>query len=124
MEDLNQPIITLEQLTNDDKQWGMLAHIGTLLGLVVPLGNIVAPLILMSMSDKSDFVKEHAKESLNFQISLFIYYIIAGISIFILIGIVLLPLLMVLSIVFTIIAGMKANEGSTYRYPFTIRFIK
>ena len=40
-------------LTSDDKQWGMLAHLGTFVGAVVPFGNIIAPLVLMSMySDK------------------------------------------------------------------------
>lgn len=112
-------------LTNDDKQWGMLAHLGTFLGAIVPFGNIIVPIVLMSMyRDKSDFVVEHAKESLNFQISLFIYYTIAAISIFVLIGFLLLPLLFILNVVYVIVAGMKANEGGDYTYPFTIRFVK
>ena len=112
-------------ISQDDKQWGMLAHLGAFLGAIVPFGNIIAPLVMMSMyQDKSEFVTRHAKESLNFQLSLLIYYTIAGISIFVLIGFLLLPLVFVFSIVYTVVAGLKANEGKDYQYPFTIRFIK
>lgn len=111
-------------LSNDDKQWGMLAHLGTFVGAIVPFGNIIVPILLMSTyKDKSEFVVTHAKESLNFQISLLIYYTIAAISMFVLIGFLLLPLLFIGSVVCTIIAGMKANEGKDYKYPMTIRFI-
>lgn len=113
------------QISQEDKQWGMLAHLGTLIGAIVPFGNIILPVVMMSMyKDKSEFVTEHAKESLNFQLSLLIYYTIAGISIFVLIGFLLLPLLFVLNIIYVVVAGLKANEGGKYQYPFTIRFVK
>jgi len=112
-------------LSSDDKQRGMLAHIGTFLGAIVPFGNIIVPLILMSTyKGKSAFVVEHSKESLNFQISLLIYYTIAAVSLFVLIGFLLLPLIFILSVVYTIIAGVAANEGKDYKYPLTIRFVK
>lgn len=113
-------------ISQDDKQWGMLAHFSTLLALVAPVaGAIIPPLVLMSMyQDKSEFVVKHAKEALNFQLSLLIYYTIAGMSIFFLIGILLLPLLFIFSVVYTVVAGLKAQEGEDYQYPFTIRFIK
>lgn len=112
-------------LTSDDKQWGMLAHVGTFLGALIPFGNIIVPLILMSTyKDKSKFVVDHARESLNFQISLIIYYTIAGISIFFLIGFLILPLIFLFNLIYVIVAGLKANEGGDYKYPLTIRFIK
>jgi uncharacterized Tic20 family protein len=112
-------------ISQDDKQWGMLAHLGTFLGAIVPFGNIIAPLVMMSMyQEKSEFVVKHAKEALNFQLSLLIYYTIAGISVFFLIGFLLLPLIFVFAIIYTVVAGLKAQEGEDYQYPFTIRFIK
>lgn len=117
--------LEIESIDSDSKQWGMLAHIGTFVGAILPFGNIIVPIVLMSMyKEKSEFVVTHAKESLNFQISLLLYYFIAGMSIFVLIGIVLLPLVFVFSIIYTIIAGLKANEGEDFKYPLTIRFIK
>jgi uncharacterized Tic20 family protein len=123
----NHLSVPLEEyaISQDDKQWGMLAHLGTFLGGIVPFGNIIAPLVMMSMyQEKSEFVVKHAKEALNFQLSLLIYYTIAGISVFFLIGLLLLPSIFVFAIIYTVVAGLKAQEGEDYQYPFTIRFIK
>jgi uncharacterized Tic20 family protein len=35
-----------------------------------------------------------------------------------------MPLVWILNLVFCIIAGIKANEGVSYRYPFALRLIK
>ena len=69
-------------------------------------------------------INEHGKESVNFQISMTIYTIIAALSTLLLIGFLLLPAIVVLNIVLVIIAGVKAANGEFYRYPLTIRFIK
>jgi len=69
-------------------------------------------------------VDAHGKESLNFQISLTLYAIIAFFLCFALIGFLLLPLIFLTGLVFVIIATVKANDGEPYRYPLTIRFIK
>lgn len=113
-------------ISQDDKQWGMLAHFSTFLSMVAPVaGAIIPPLVLMSMyQDKSEFVVKHAKEALNFQLSLLIYYTIAGMSLFILVGFIALPLLIIFAIIYTVVAGLKAQEGKDFQYPFTIRFIK
>ena len=67
---------------------------------------------------------DQGKESLNFQISMTIYFIISAILTVILIGIVLLIALAIFDIVVLIIATIKANGGEKYRYPLTIRLIK
>ena len=95
-------------------------------GLIgIPFGNILGPLVLWAIKkDEMPSVNEHGKESINFQISMTIYTIIAGLSILLAIGIVLLPAIIVLNLVLVIIAGVKAANGEFYRYPLTIRFIK
>ena len=70
------------------------------------------------------FASDQGKECLNFQISMLIYIIISGILTLILIGFAFLVILYVLNIILTIIAAIKANEGITYRYPLTMRFVK
>ena len=70
------------------------------------------------------FASDQGKECLNFQISMLIYIIISGILTLILIGFAFLVILYVMNIILTIIAAIKANEGVTYRYPLTMRFIK
>ncbi len=67
---------------------------------------------------------DQGRESLNFQISMTIYAVIAGLLAFALIGFVILPVLVVVHVVFIIVAIVKTNKGESYRYPLTIRIIK
>ena len=75
-------------------------------------------------------VDEHGKEALNFQLSMFIYLLVGGGAIvlsFFCLGFFLIPILIVIgfaALVLAIIAGVKANDGILYRYPFTLRLIK
>ncbi len=69
-------------------------------------------------------VDDQGKESLNFQISMTLYYILSTILIIALIGIVLLIGLSIFNLIVVIIASVKANKGEKYRYPLCIRFIK
>lgn len=104
--------------TQDEKNLGMLAHV---LGVFV---TFLAPLIIyLIKKDESPFVREHAKEALNFQISMFIYYFISVILVFVLIGIVAPFFLGIFSLVVGIVAAIKALDGKPYRYPMCIRFI-
>jgi uncharacterized protein len=112
-------------LTQDDKTMGMLCHLSALAGFVIPLGAIFGPLIVWLLKkDQSPFIDENGKESLNFQITMLIAYIISAILIFVIIGFFLLFGLAVFSLVMVIIAAIKANDGETYRYPFNFRLIK
>ncbi|MEV5026394.1 DUF4870 domain-containing protein [Paenibacillus sp. LPE1-1-1.1] len=118
---MNQPF----GLHKEEKTYGMLCHLLAFSGLIIPLGNILGPLVIWLMKkDQSSYVDMHGKESLNFQISNAIYTIISGLLIFVLIGFITTPLLFVFWLVFTIIASIRASEGNGYRYPLTIRFFK
>ena len=63
------------------------------------------------------------RESLNFQISMTIYAIVAALSIFAIIGFVLLPAVLITNVILVIVASVKASNGEFYRYPLTIRFL-
>lgn len=133
-----QPPMLPNTEVKSDNTMGMLCHLLALTALLgIPLGNILGPLILWLIKrDEDPFVDLCGKESLNFQISIMIYG--AALFLFILptviipfIGVLLLPLIMlaaialaIMAIVYTIIAAIKASEGDSYSYPFTIRFIK
>ena len=76
------------------------------------------------------FAAAEAKEALNFNISWLLWTLILGavtfVLMFVFIGVLLIPVLVILGIawvVFSVIAGLKANEGKPYRYPLTVRFI-
>ncbi|MBV9462903.1 MAG: DUF4870 domain-containing protein [Verrucomicrobiae bacterium] len=103
----------------------MWAHLSTMAGFFLPLANFVGPLaIWLSKRRESPFIEEHAREALNFQISIFIYAIVSALLCLVLIGILLLLAVGVLALAAPVIAAIKANEGVTYRYPLTIRFVR
>ncbi len=107
-----------------ENNWGMFCHLAALAGFVVPFGNIIGPLVIwLIKKDESEFVNDQGKESLNFQISITIYAIVAALLMLVIIGIFLLVAVGILSMVFIILAAIKANNGEKYRYPLTIRFI-
>lgn len=118
--------MTSSEITSQERTWAMFAHLSSLLGWIgMPLANIIAPLVIWQIrKEDMPFASSQAKECLNFQISMTIYAVISFILVFVFIGILLLPALFVIDIVFTIIAAVKANEGVAYQYPLTIRFIK
>ena len=112
--------------TSNVRMWNVLCHATALAGFFVPwAGHILGPLIVwLAKRGDSAEIDENGKESLNFQISMLIYNIIAGVLCLVLIGFVLLAILHILNLVLVIVASIQANEGKLYRYPFTIRLIK
>ena len=107
------------------RTWCILAHATALVGFLVPVaGHIVGPLIVwLAKRQDSPEIDAHGKESMNFQISMLIWNVIAGILCLVLIGIPILILLHILNIIFVIVASIQASEGKLYRYPLAIRLI-
>jgi len=109
----------------DERTWAMFCHLSAFAGFFIPFGNIIGPLIIWLVKrPESLFVDFHGKESLNFQISITIYSIVASLLCFRVIGIPILFGLIIFEVVMIIIATLRANNGEEYRYPLTIRFIK
>ena len=108
----------------EERQWAMFAHLSALVGVIIPLGSIIGPLVIwLIKKDTMPFVNDQGKEALNFNITVAIAAIVGWILCFILIGFLLLAVLAIGWLVFVIIATIKANEGTTYRYPFTLRLV-
>jgi len=111
--------------TQDERTWGMLAHLTAFAGLIIPFGNVFGPLVVWLMKrDQSAFVAEQGKESLNFNITVLIGALVCGALVFVLIGILLGVALFIFWLAMTLIAGIKAGEGHRYRYPFALRLVK
>jgi uncharacterized protein len=113
-------------LSKDSLNMGMLCHLLALSGLVTGgLGFVVGPLIIWLIKKDSDpYVDEQGKESVNFQISMAIYGIVSALLLFVGIGFLLLPVVIIGNIVLTIIGSIKASKGEPWKYPVTIRLIK
>jgi uncharacterized Tic20 family protein len=108
-----------DSISQDDKTMALLAHLGGIF-----FGFIPSLVIWLIKKDSSPFVADQAKEALNFQITLIFGYILSVILMFIIIGIFMVWALVIANLVLCIIAGIKANGGESYRYPFAIRLIK
>ena len=121
----NEPETVHDVPDKDARTLGMLCHLLALTAFIgVPLGNIIGPLIIWAIKkDEHPFVDDQGKESLNFQITMTIAAVLGIILAFVLIGIPFLIALCIFDLVMVIVASIKANEGVTYRYPLTIRFI-
>jgi uncharacterized protein len=112
--------------TENERTWGMLAHLSALAGLVMPLvGIVLGPLIVwLARRDDSPFVAAHAKEALNFNISVLIGAVVCTLLMLVFVGILLGTALFIAWLVMTLIAAIKASEGELYRYPFSLRLVK
>lgn len=133
------------EIDKNARTWATVCHLSALIMLVgVPLGNILGPLVLwLAKRQEYEFVDDQGKEALNFQITFTLVEIALFILIFLLIfaaplrtdsfaflPVVFLPAmlvmmgLLVLNIGLVIMAAIRSNEGTQYRYPFTLRIIK
>lgn len=111
--------------TAEIRQWAMFCHLAAFLGLVIPFGNVIGPLILWQMKKETDpFIDAQGKEALNFQITASLALAVSIMLIVVIIGVPLLLLIGIGATVLTIIAAIKANDGLSYRYPFCWRPVK
>jgi uncharacterized Tic20 family protein len=111
----------MSDVPQDDRTMGMIGHLsGIVAGFIGPL------IIWLINKDKTDkgWLNGQAKEALNFQITIALAWVVAIALSFLLIGFLLYPVILIGNIILCIMAGMKANEGVDYRYPFAIRLVK
>ncbi len=113
------------EIPKEIRQWAMFCHLGGLASYFIPFGGIVVPLILWQVKkDEHPFIEEQGKVALNFNITVAIAMFVCGLLIFLLIGILLLPLVAIGAAALSIMAALKANEGEHYRYPFSLHLVK
>jgi uncharacterized Tic20 family protein len=125
------------QPSADERQWAMFAHLSILLGGLISsgwaggIGYFVGPLIIwMIKRDTMPFVADQGKEALNFAITVSIIcaalwlLTVMSLGIGLLLTFPLLTIIGVAALVLVIIAAVKANEGTAYRYPIALRLVK
>ena len=123
-EQQNQPSPQIDQ--KQERMWAMISHLAALVAFIgIPFGNVLGPLVVwLIKKNEMPLVDTNGKEALNFQISMTIYFIVAGLLAFIVIGIPLMFLIGIANLVLVIMAAVKVNNGEEYAYPMTIRLIK
>jgi uncharacterized Tic20 family protein len=106
------------------REWCMFLHLSLFAGHAVPLGGIIAPIVLWQMKkDELPGVDEHGRNAVNWVISNVIYLAVSLVLCLVFVGIPLLIVLLVLNVVFPAIAAVKANEGVAWKYPLAIPFL-
>jgi hypothetical protein len=127
-----QPAPTPASNESQARTWNMLCHLSALAGFVIPFGNIIGPLLVWQIKkNEIPSVEIHGKAALNFQLTVLITALAGAIVAFVLsffcVGFLLFPLVILIGLaglVFAIIAGLKANDGKDYKYPFSFQLIK
>jgi len=84
------------------------------------VASFLGPLLFLILADDDDeLVKQNAKNSLNFQLIVFIAMVVSALLTVVLVGFLLLPLIGLIDLVLVLIATLKANDGQVYSYPYT-----
>ena len=115
----------IRELSESERNWAMFCHLSAFAGFFFPCGGIIGPLICwLSRKDESRWVDQNGKASLNFQISILLYMVLAVPLCIIIIGIPIVIFLVFLKVICILIASVKASKGEEFKYPVTIPFIQ
>ena len=111
-------------VSSDDTTWGVLVHIAAFVGIFIPFGNVLGPLVVwLIKKDESEFVDASGKQALNFQITWTIIFLVAAATILVGIGLLLVPIVGLAWLILVVLATVKASNGEVYDYPLTIDLI-
>jgi len=103
----------------DQRLWATLTHIGGI------FFTVVAPLVAyLVLRDRGGFVREHTRVALNFHITMAIAYFVGSLTSVFGVGVLIVLAAAIVSLIFSIMAAVAANQGQFYRYPLSIEFIK
>lgn len=103
----------------ETRKWLTFLHLSGLFILLIP------PLVIWILKrDEIPGINEHAKNVMNFQISMLIYLLAGAMSVFFALGLLVLPLLGIYSTIIIIINSVRVMNGDSYKYPLSIKFMK
>jgi hypothetical protein len=123
--------IPLESQNADEKTMGILMHLSPIIGysltlmVGLPFLGILVPLCFwLFKRDSSPYLNQHGKEVMNFTITSCIALFAAWLTVFVCIGFILVPLVIIVCCILNILGAIKASEQKLYRYPFCLRLIQ
>jgi hypothetical protein len=105
-----------------DRNLATLSHLSAFVAFL-GIPPLIGPLVMWLIKREDPYVEEQAKEALNFNLSFLIYTVVAGISILLLVGLLLLPAVLITWFVLVIRAAVRTSATGSYRYPLTMRFV-
>lgn len=111
----------------DEKTWATLTHAISAIAMVASagtLGFIASLVIYLVCKDRGPFVRAHAANAVNVQLTALIGLLVSGVLMLVLVGFVTYAVVVVAAVVIHVIAALRANSGEWYDPPFTIRFVR
>jgi uncharacterized protein len=118
------PVVAVD-VEQQTRQWAMFLHLSLLAGFLLPMAGLIVPIIIWQVK-KTELpgIDAHGKIVANWIISALLYGLGCFVLLFVLVGVPLFMVLGVISIIFPIIGGIKANNGEVWKYPLSIPFFK
>lgn len=111
-------------VSSQERNWAVAAHLSGFAAAYVALGFLGPLVVLLAAGHRSPFIRRHATEALNFNLTVLIALVISVVLIIVLIGIPMLLIVGLGYLVTTITGAIAASRGEDYRYPLTIRFVR
>jgi uncharacterized Tic20 family protein len=105
---------------NEDSETDRLIVVATHLGGIF-FGFV--PSLLVYLVKNDGWIKDNARNALNWQLTTLVYYGICWALVFVIIGLFLPGLVVALNVVFCLIAAVTTSKGEAYRYPLSFEFI-
>ena len=102
--------------TGDERTMAILVHVLSIFFWFIP-----SLVVYLLKKDESKFIAYHAKEQLNFQITISIVYLLLVVT---LIGLLFIWIPGIVALILCIVAAIKASDMKLYRFPLTLRLIK
>lgn len=116
----DQTMADVKEVTSDDKNKAVIMHVLSIFFYFLP-----SLIFYFALGDSSEFLKEEAKNDLNFQLTVLIGCVI---SIFLIplfgLGLLTSFALGICVLIFEILALIKAKDGIHYKFPFSLSLIK
>jgi transcriptional regulator with XRE-family HTH domain len=104
---------------SSDRKWLTLLHLSGLFTLLIP------PIIIYILKrDEVKGMKQHGRDVLNFQLTMWLLLFVFAIPPVLIIGIFILPLIGIFSTIYVLINTLRVQNDRPYHYPMTIEFIK
>lgn len=110
----------------DDKKWGMVIHLAALVGLLLPLGVVLGPVLVWLLKrNDSTFLDTQGKNAINFQLTiLLVAFVCIILSVLIRPFIIFALLVGLAGLGFAVVAALQANKHETYKYPYSLKLLK
>lgn len=109
--------------TASERNWGVAAHLSGFVAAFFALGFLGPLLVLVTEGSRSPYVRRHAAEALNFNLSVLLWVVISAVLMLVLVGFLTMAAVGIMYVVASVLGAMAASRGDDFRYPLTIRFV-